>query len=146
MGKKNKRAGSKVEPATLKQAQTRAKDVPSDQEKPSWSFSILDFGGPWCFTELGVDHIPWLLTKLRSFESMTWAEIKSHEHHDLPLTSLNKPAIKRLEEIDQDDIDSVFSFRLEGAKRVVGIRGGGGTFKILWWDSGHKVTHWKGYT
>lgn len=80
-----------------------------------------------------------VLEKLRSYESMTWGEIEGRASHVIGVESLNKKAIKRLEELKLDDVDSVFSFRVTGKKRVIGLRLAGPQLHLLWWDPRHQV-------
>ena len=89
-----------------------------------------------------------ILPKLRMFESMTWQEILSasgakkkgrgNHHHSVAVEKLSKDAQKRLKEIKLDDVESLFSLRLTGRKRLYGIRDGR-VFKFIWYDREHEV-------
>jgi hypothetical protein len=69
---------------------------------------------------------------------MHWHEIEGKQHHSIGIESLSKEATDRLAEIKQDDIAEIFSFRLQGAHRVFGIRDRS-VVKLLWWDPEHGV-------
>jgi hypothetical protein len=110
----------------------------SDDEKPTWSFQIIDIGGPWCFTKMSMDDFNAILDRIKKFESMKWSEIKGKRNHSIDLSSLSPEAQKRLEEINQDDTESIFSFTVDGERRFHGIRLGP-VCRLLWWDPEHEV-------
>jgi hypothetical protein len=117
-----------------------------DHKTVVWQIGRIDHDGKWgwqglCKNRLWNDIIP----KLKDFETMTWHEIhaatkknKGNLHHFIPKTSLNKAAQERLRELNQDDIDKLFSLRLQGAHRIFGIKDGR-VLKILWFDPDHEV-------
>ncbi len=74
-----------------------------------------------------------ILEKLKNFEKMKWKDISGKNHHYLDYLSLSKKAKKELERID---VQEVFSFRLSGRNRLIGIRENE-CFYIIWWDSDH---------
>lgn len=110
-------------------------DVP--RETPSWMFSRVDRGGPFEWPVNQSDELR-ILEKLRSFETMKWAEIEGNDHHLIPIENLSKLAQERLLEIKLDDIDAVFSFHYSGKARIIGIRDRS-VLKLLWWDPEHQV-------
>ena len=64
-------------------------------------------------------HFAEVLDRLKSLESMTWAEIKQNTgSHHVDKSDLIKSARDRLIEIRQDDIDQLFSLRVSGERRV----------------------------
>ena len=75
---------------------------------------------------------------------MTWGEIiqqaggrrHGNNHHLVEVATLTRKARRRLEEIRQDDIDEIFSFRLTARTRVYGLTEGR-VFKLLWYDPFH---------
>lgn len=89
-----------------------------------------------------------LHSKLALFEAKTWDEIEKEtygtkngnksKHHCIKVKDLSQDAKKRLKELQQDDIDEVFSLRLEGELRVIGIRKLN-CLSILWIDREHEV-------
>lgn len=104
---------------------------------PTWRFSTVDCQGPFAWPKNTATELE-ILQKLHDFDSQLWSEIEGPNHHAIKLSSLSKPALRRLEEIKQDDIEEVFSFRLTGACRVFGIRDNG-SVKLLWFDPDHGV-------
>jgi hypothetical protein len=82
---------------------------------------------------------------LRDFEKLTWQEIETAQtkrghtrHHNIPVSDLSKAALKRLKELKLDDLDEIFSLRLEGDNRIFGIREFN-TLIVLWYDEHHQV-------
>jgi len=117
--------------------EARSKDLLSPL-KPIWSFARLDVGGPWCFSKVAQSEITVVLSKLGHFEGMTWEELGHQKSHEVLVSQLAKQARDRLIELKQDDVDDLFSFRLEGSVRVWGIRRLN-VIQVLWWDPEHKV-------
>jgi hypothetical protein len=89
-----------------------------------------------------------ILPKLKGYESKNWHEIEAEtystknerksRHHTIPVGKLSKEAQRRLRELNMEDIEELFSFRLEGLIRVWGIRKFG-YFQLLWIDPDHTV-------
>lgn len=105
---------------------------------PSWRFSCIDKDGPYRWPLDNPELLQKILAKLADFDSMRWAEIEGSDHHSIPRGSLSKDAQKRLEKIQQDDIDALMSFHFDGRRRIFGIKDLG-TIKLLWWDEKHQV-------
>lgn len=84
--------------------------------------------------------------KLRDFELRTWSEIEREttgkegrsKHHSIDIKDLSKEAQKRLNELNINDLDCLFSLRLDGTLRVFGIRKLN-YLRILWIDPDHEV-------
>ena len=84
--------------------------------------------------------------KLRDFEKKTWNEIEQETKggeggsklHEIKIELLSKEAQQRLSELKIDDIDSLFSLRLDGTLRIFGIRKQN-YLQILWVDQNHEV-------
>jgi hypothetical protein len=135
----NKRPARVFEPSSEKIPRT---GVPIDQIKDlpvAWHIKSLDRAGPWCWKNIDAETL-WSVihSKLASFETMKWSEILGFRHHEIPKIELIPGAQRRLEEINQDDVDSLVSLHLNGKKIVWGIRENN-IMKILWWDPEHKV-------
>lgn len=105
---------------------------------PSWKFSTVDRGGPFQWPEDDSELIKDIVKKLSNFDSMKWDDIKGIDHHSIPKHKLSKVAQERLEEINLDDIDTVFSLHFNGKKRIIGIKDLN-VMKLLWWDQEHEV-------
>ena len=129
----------------------RAETPPGDEKRPRaiepgvmsqtplWSLSIIDLDGPFAWSRFDGAGIVELLQRLRSYESMTWGEIEGAESHFVERDQCCKEARDRLVELRQDDVDTLFSFRISGRKRVWGIRDGR-VLRLLWWDPEHRVS------
>lgn len=116
------------------------KALPCDTMKISWHMGIVDLEGSWPWPVDDKKTI-WgrIFPKVKSFETMTWAEImKEGQSHSVAVSEIISSASKRLEEINQDDIDALFSLRISARERLWGIRDQH-MFKILWWDPNHEV-------
>jgi hypothetical protein len=120
------------------------------QLTPLWSFSLLDIEGSWCENDArGIQSDVFLrdvLPKLKHRETMTWAEIfqethgrqgKSKNHH-VNVSDLIKTARDRLTHLKLDDLDELFSLRLQGKHRIWGVKDGR-VLRIVWVDEDHVV-------
>lgn len=106
---------------------------------PLWAFRVVDLGGPWCWSALGSDSLRDVLQRMKEMETMTWHAITEQTgSHSIEVTRLSKDARDRLVDIQQDDVDQVYSLRVTGRRRIFGIRDGG-VLRILWWDPEHQV-------
>lgn len=82
--------------------------------------------------------------KLKSYETQTWHEIEKMVHgskgksknHPIPVSNLKPYAKKRLKELGLDDLEELFSLRLDQNCRIYGKRVGA-CLQILWIDDGH---------
>lgn len=86
----------------------------------------------------GPDKMHGLLQRLQSVESMAFPELRSAGCHEVAVESLSKQARDRLLELQHDDVDELYSLRITGRERVIGIRHGS-VVKLLWWDPFHEV-------
>lgn len=86
--------------------------------------------------------------KLREFERITWEEIKKQTHrkkdkmvsnnHDVYIKNMSDKAKDRLNILKYNDVDAMFSLRLEGTVRIYGIRDYN-ALNIVWIDYNHEV-------
>ncbi|MCG6575067.1 hypothetical protein EGM97_10160 [Pseudomonas sp. AF32] len=105
----------------------------------SWRFSRADKGGPFAWSSLtDASDYKAVMERLHCFETMSLEEIAKSGSHDIELGRLSKDAQQRLQEIQQDDIDSLMSFRVTGPKRVFCIRERE-VMRVLWFDPDHQV-------
>lgn len=112
---------------------------------PTWLFSVFDASSEkWGLTAFQ-NKLSVVLDKLKSFETMTWHEIKQQKHdnnkssnHLIDIDKLSKRARDRLSEIELDDIAKVFSLRVSNKFRLIGIMKGA-SFQLLWVDPEHEV-------
>lgn len=119
----------------------------SERERPAWQLGQIDFAGPWGWSGLTKEILlNEVHEKLRHFESMTWAEIQAasggrrsgNNSHEVAIDDLCEEARKRLVELQQADVDSLFSLRLSGKARIWGIKSGR-ILRVLWFDPKHEV-------
>ena len=137
MPKRAKRAAARESPPGGKQP--RAAHVAElGPQNPLWSFALVDIGGPWCFSVMKGQKLTAVLEHLRTFESMTWTEIQQAGSHPISTDKLVNDARRRLQQINLDDYEEIFSLRLGGKPRIWGIRTGR-VLQILWWDPNHEV-------
>ena len=84
--------------------------------------------------------------KLRHFESTNWNDLirETHDkfgktkHHSVDVSSLIPAAKKRLRELNLDDIEELFSLRIDNLIRIWGIRKFS-YLQILWFDLEHEI-------
>jgi hypothetical protein len=119
--------------------------------RPSWGFQILDHEvtGSWSW---GIDQprLMEIMSFLSQMEKRTWSEIRrdmaggnrrrDEKHKFIPVGHLCKEAQDRLADIELDDQDQLFRFRLGSLKRLWGIiLPDDHMFYLLWWDENHEV-------
>jgi len=86
-----------------------------------------------------------ILPKLKEFERLTWYEIETllsknekTRHHSISVLDCSPRAQKRLRELKLNDVEEIFSFRLEWDLRVIGLKKLN-YLQILWIDENHEV-------
>lgn len=130
--------GAKVE-ALKKEARLGADPDAAERLRPAWRVGSVDWGGPYGWGALSEPaRIKELCDRLRSFESMSWVEIESSGSHNIAVEDICKAARDRLQELNQDDVDELFSLRVTGERRVLGFREAN-ILRLLWWDPNHEV-------
>ena len=82
-------------------------------------------------------------------ERLSWSEIWDQKtggrrrgalHKSIPVESLIPEAQARLRNLQLDDHDELFRFRLGNMERLWGVFvGGHHIFYALWWDPDHKI-------
>lgn len=118
-----------------------ATPLEDDTAKICWHLRKLDIEHQsWGMLHVGIKHfLDEILCKMKDFETRTWAEIKGgKQNHSIAVDLIEPVAQKRLQELGLDDLDSVFSLRLTGTKRLFGIRTGR-VFEVLWYDPEHEI-------
>lgn len=120
----------------------RIASLTSNNEFPTWKVSLLEFVDPYGWHQISREKFQEVIGKLKHFEGMTWNEIlirDKKKNHSIQLNQLDRAALERLEELKQDDVDDVISLRVSGEERIWGIRDGGSSLKLLWWDPNHQI-------
>lgn len=141
MSKPKKHPKVKVEPHLQKKPRIDLQNSPEKviKRSPVWRIGSLDFGGPWGWERMGdLSLFKAIREKLKNFETMTWSEIEGRDHHFISIKNISKEAKQRLQDINQDDLDQLFSLRLSAKERLWGIRKEE-ILNILWWDPEHSV-------
>lgn len=142
---KRKKPRHREQPPKSPAARKRHDPESTESEKLVWALSAVDREGPWGWRK--VTAKAWwddIFPVLYGLETMTWAEVKSAaggrrqgtNHHAVPVGEMTREARKRLDKIEKDDLDEMFSLRIDSRKRIYGIREGR-VFKPVWYDPFH---------
>ncbi|MCC7491616.1 MAG: hypothetical protein IT204_04685 [Fimbriimonadaceae bacterium] len=108
------------------------------QQTPAWSLASADQDGRWSLYGLTAATLADLLRRLGEMEAASWQDHRLRGSHQIAVGDLVAEARQRLETLGQDDIDELFSLRLNGKPRLWGILDGR-VLKILWYDPDHEV-------
>lgn len=121
----------------------------SDSQCIRFQFDLFDQEHAyWGSNRLTAEDWRSLVGYIRSFEKITWAEIKSapkpghstkgSKHHSIEIDKFSKQAQHRICELKLDHVldDCLFSLRLDRCVRLYGAREQH-YFRILWFDPYH---------
>lgn len=138
-GNKKKKKEAKVgsTPSPQKTVPAWATAPTHGDRRLSWSFSAVDNGGTWAWSNLPDDRWPEIIKKLTSFETMDLHSLKNFRSFHA-LSSLEKAAQQRLLDIDKDDVERLIAFHISGAERIW-CREYDSIMFVLWWDPLHTV-------
>lgn len=119
------------------------KQVPSPKTKERqpfrWSFSILDFDGPFGWNNCeSKEKFLYILKKKGEIEDFNFQQLIAQGSHPIAIDKIIPEARKRLKKIKQDDVAGLFSLHFAGKHRVWCILVEN-VFKVLWWDPDHKI-------
>jgi hypothetical protein len=105
-----------------------------------WRFSDLDWGGPFGWAKVTADEISrTIVPKFHDLETMTWAEIDGPSgSHSVSVDDLCPEAKVRLADLKMGHVETLFSVRITGARRIWGVKDVA-ILRVLWWDPDHKV-------
>jgi hypothetical protein len=99
-----------------------------------WRFSHGDKDGPFSWDAIyQSDDLTDVIQRLSAVESLTEKNIQESGSHRIELSALSKAAQDRLVKIKHDDLDSLFSIRVTGKKRIFCIHHGN-IMRVLWYD------------
>lgn len=115
-----------------------APSLTDSQDQLSWRMGLVDGGGPWSWHNFECSGLVEVLSKLGELEKSSWPQLAGGRHHRVATAQVSREAQKRLEELAQDEVDSLYSLRLSGTQRVWGILHGS-CYYLLWWDPDHTV-------
>ena len=139
MGKTNKKTKQEYTPVVEKKTKQEKNPGNYDSQKASWRFHRFWKKSTW---PLNVNNWKdWekeILPKLIENQELTWADIKGKKNHNVDLSGLTKAGEKELERLNLD-IDRVFSLRLTGKKRIIGILDRG-VLEIICYTPNHEFT------
>jgi hypothetical protein len=121
-------------------------------ERPVWRLSLLDRdyddGWSWRIDEATLTGI---ISFLSEMERLTWREIwaqqtggnnrRGAKHKFIPVDSLCDKARRRLEELELDEFDRLFRFRMGNMERLWGVLSDETprVFYPIWWDPDHVI-------
>jgi hypothetical protein len=104
-----------------------------------WRFSHADINGPYTCGGFTFSDFQLLWDRLRSFEKMNFAQLQdAGSLHDHPTIQISKDAKDRLQGMRLDDIDTLYSFHIQGDLRLWCMKYEN-LLCILWWDRNHRV-------
>lgn len=108
----------------------------------SWRFSDVDKGGPFSWTILENDPARFvqIIKKLSNLETMQEKDLGEYGCHSIYVRDLSNVAQKRLGQINRDDVDQLYSIRIDGRCRIFCIHDAAHKFlRVLWYDPEHEV-------
>lgn len=105
-----------------------------------WRVEDIDWHGGWGWSSVNLEDLfRVVIPKLHDYETMTWAEMDGPSgSHSVEREQLCAEAQARLTQIGKDHIESLFSVRVTGERRVWGVKDVA-ILRILWWDPEHSV-------
>jgi hypothetical protein len=137
--------------AKSEKKQPRYKVEPTVEKKPkfddskvkgaplSWRFSHGDKDGEFSWNNLYLSgDLQEVIERLAAVEGLSEQKLGEDGSHSIEIHKLSKPARERLEAMQHDDLDSVFSLRVSGQKRIFCIHHGN-IMRVLWYDPKHEV-------
>lgn len=139
--------------ARSKQKGPTAKVSPLDKKQPriagqppsfrggiiSWRFNAADKNGPFSWVNLSNgDEFKTVVGKLSDIETMSEPDQQQRGCHFISIDALSQEAKQRLAEIKLDDLDELYSIRLDGRGRVFCVHRPQ-YMRVLWFDPDHKV-------
>lgn len=122
---------------------------PGDQ-KMQWSRDQADTDGAWswgnrsCLDDAWNEEVhPFLFeyaqkTWLQIYAERTGGNNRRQKHIFYNIEQICEEAQLRLIDLERDDVDCVFRFRLAGKKRLYGVQQMP-WFYVLWWDPEHNI-------
>lgn len=104
-----------------------------------WRFSHADRDGPFRWPAIyESDCLREVVERLAAVEGLNEKQLGDAGSHSIDLIKLSQEAKDRLTEIKHDDLDSLFSLRVNGKLRIFCIHHQN-IMRVLWFDPDHKV-------
>lgn len=115
----------------------------------TWCARIADLEGQWSWGEMrGWTEAEWgsdISNGLNNLENLDWSEIQNMNsdtghlmHHDHDVTTLRDEAVSRWFELEYDQFDTIFRFRLGNLRRAWGLEVQG-HFYLIWYERNHLI-------
>lgn len=105
----------------------------------AWRFSNADLAGPFHCCDFSLTDFRNMWDRLRAFEGMNYSALKRAKSlHEIPVSQMSKDAKERLKSLELDDIETMYSFHIDGPCRMWCMKHQN-IFSILWWDRDHGV-------
>jgi hypothetical protein len=112
--------------------------APNNRLYPEFKAEQIDRNGPWGWDHFEPFEIQNVFQRIFESQKLTWQDLVNNGSHLININSLCSEAQKRLNQIQKEDLDQLFSLRLTGPKRIWGIKEGA-ILWLLWWDPNHTV-------
>lgn len=140
MARERKKPKAGASPKGGKKPSAAPDPIDSRNELIAWRFSLLDTTGPWGWRSVDMEsHFDEVHAKLNDLEKLTVGELTGRAGNTpISTTQISAEAQRRLRQIKQDDLDTLWHLRLRGLWRVWG-KLDGAIFYLLWWDPEHTV-------
>jgi hypothetical protein len=105
----------------------------------AWRFSRADIGGPYNCSDLSHEEFKQMWDRLRAFEKMNVSEMRADgSFHPKAISELQREQQERLRQIELDDVELLYSFRITGTCRLWCMKYEN-ILLVLWWDKDHQV-------
>ncbi len=125
----------------------------ADHHHPLWRLSLLDrhHNGTWSWNHVDAPTLDRILAFLQEMERLSWKEIRAQltgnlrrrgaKHKYIPVDHLCADAQNRFRDLELDEFDQVFRFRLSGPERLWGVMSDEipRVFYPIWWDPHHRI-------
>jgi hypothetical protein len=106
----------------------------------SWRFSAADNEGDFAWANVGETRLKEVHDRLCEWEAMDMASLLECRNCYTDLSKLSSTARKRLEAIQRDDAESLYSYRVTKKARLWCMDAPDeGVMYVLWWDPNHLV-------
>jgi hypothetical protein len=137
---KNKKTKRNFQPKTSKTTKIKTSEVEfAEGRLLAWRFSFADRNGVFSWSKLDdAEKHKKIIEKLREFENFTAKSILNVGCHYIDREELSAEAENRLQELQLDDVNGLYSLRICGRERIFCILDVN-IMKILWWDPHHTV-------
>ena len=114
--------------------------VPKDplDLRPILSFDLMDLSGLYCFSQASPRALQHAMARLFNAAQTTYRDLQAGGSHFISVQDIIPDAQKRLEALNLNDYEQVYSLRCDGPIRVFGVRDGA-VLHILWLDEYHAI-------